>query len=101
MNKWRYQDNPEILKAQSIDGVIWERNPEVIDDRNTIKVAEVLEHEDGSATYFFDVPDNMQKMLMDTAMEIILYCAVYGITTKELLEMIKREKGVDTGTESV
>lgn len=42
----------------------------------TIEINHVIEHEDGGATYNFDVSDDVEKNLAEIGLKFILYCAV-------------------------
>ena len=50
-----------------------------------IVVTEVKEHEDGSATYTFDLDDRSSKKITELGLEFILTCAAYGLDIHEAL----------------
>ena len=58
-------------------------------DLATIVVREVKEHEDGSATYTFDLDDNTSKEITELGLEFILTCAAYGLGIQEALTHIR------------
>lgn len=65
-----------------------------------IRVADEVEHEDGSATYSFDLDENAQRGLAKLGLELSLYCAAYRIDIQEVFDHIAwmgaaREKGVE------
>lgn len=54
-----------------------------------ISIELVEEHEDGSATYNFDIPKNFESYLISIGIKFALYCAAAGVTTKEALDYIE------------
>jgi hypothetical protein len=60
---------------------------------STIEVDKVEEHEDGSATYTFDLDDNASKLVQEIGLKFVLYCAASGVDVESALNMIleKRE----------
>ena len=50
-----------------------------------IVVKEVKEHEDGSATYTFDLDDHSSKKITELGLEFILTCAAYGLDIQDAL----------------
>lgn len=60
----------------------------------TVTVTELTENEDGSADIEFEVDDPIyQQTLMEEGLSFVLLKAVYGLTTKELVEMLEKAKG--------
>jgi len=53
-----------------------------------IVIKEVKEHEDGSATYTFDLDDSSSKKITELGLEFILTCAAYGLDIHEALTHI-------------
>ena len=53
-----------------------------------IVVTEVKEHEDGSATYTFDLDDHSSKKITELGLEFILTCAAYGLDIQDALSHI-------------
>jgi len=53
-----------------------------------IVVSDVVEHEDGSATYTFDLDKNSSKKITELGLEFILTCAAYGLDIREALDHI-------------
>ena len=58
------------------------------DDLAMIVVTDVVEHEDGSATYTFDIDDVSSKQITELGLEFILTCAAYGLDIHEALTHI-------------
>jgi hypothetical protein len=53
-----------------------------------IVVSDVVEHEDGSATYTFDIDKDSSKKITELGLEFILTCAAYGLDIREALDHI-------------
>ena len=58
------------------------------DELAMIVVTEVTEHEDGSATYTFDIDDVSSKKITELGLEFILTCAAYGLDIHDALIVI-------------
>ena len=58
-------------------------------DLAMIVVTDVVEHEDGSATYTFDIDDVSSKQITELGLEFILTCAAYGLDIHDALEDLK------------
>jgi D-arabinose 1-dehydrogenase-like Zn-dependent alcohol dehydrogenase len=56
-----------------------------------IVIANTVEHEDGSATYTFDIDDASRKRVTELGLELILICAAYGLDIQDALDLISRE----------
>ena len=59
------------------------------DELSTIVIADTVEHEDGSATYTFDMDDASTKKVTELGLEFILTCAAYGLDIQDALEDIR------------
>ena len=57
-------------------------------DVSTIVITDVVEHEDGSATYTFDMDDVSSKKITELGLEFILTCAAYGLDIHDALTHI-------------
>lgn len=57
-----------------------------------IAVADTIEHEDGSATYSFDLNEDAQQGLCKIGLEFVLYCAAYELDLGYVLDNLKRLK---------
>ena len=55
---------------------------------STIIVTDVKEHEDGSATYTFDIDKASSKKITELGLELVLTCAAYGLDIHEALAHI-------------
>ena len=58
------------------------------DELAMIVVTDVTEHEDGSATYTFDMDDASSKKITELGLEFILTCAAYGLDIHDALSHI-------------
>ena len=63
-----------------------------------IVITDTVEHEDGSATYSFDISDDARSSLAEIGIEFILYCAATGTDIQDALDMIlgNAEKPTET-----
>ena len=59
------------------------------DELSTIVITDTVEHEDGSATYTFDMDDASTKKITELGLEFILTCAAYGLDIQDALEDIR------------
>jgi len=59
------------------------------DEVSTIVITDTVEHEDGSATYTFDMDDASTKKITELGLEFILTCAAYGLDIQDALEDIR------------
>lgn len=57
-----------------------------------VKVVDTVEHEDGSATYTFDLDNDAQRGLCNIGLEFVLYCAAYELDLQYVLDNLKRLK---------
>lgn len=57
-----------------------------------VKVVDTVEHEDGSATYTFDLDKDAQRGLCNIGLEFMLYCAAYELDLQYVLDNLKRLK---------
>jgi hypothetical protein len=63
-----------------------------------IVITDTVEHEDGSATYTFDMDDASSKKITELGIELILTCAAYGLDIQDALTLISnygKEKNND------
>jgi len=58
------------------------------EELSTIVITEVTEHEDGSATYTFDMDDASSKKMAELGIELILTCAAYGLDIQDALQVL-------------
>ena len=59
------------------------------DELSTIVITDTVEHEDGSATYTFDMDDASSKKVTELGLEFIITCAAYGLDIQDALEDIR------------
>jgi hypothetical protein len=64
-------------------------NNQQANELSTIVITDSVEHEDGSATYTFDMDDASQKKITELGLEFILTCAAYGLDIQDALEDIR------------
>lgn len=57
-----------------------------------VAVSDVKEHEDGSATYSFELNEDAQKGLCKLGLEFMLYCAAYELDLGYVLDNLERLK---------
>lgn len=53
-----------------------------------IGVEKVEDHEDGSATYTFEMDGEATKLAQEVGLQFILYCGVSGVDIQDALNMI-------------
>ena len=58
------------------------------EELGTIVITDSVEHEDGSATYTFDMDDASTKKITELGLEFILTCAAYGVDIQDALTHI-------------
>ena len=58
-------------------------------DVGTIAIQEVLEHEDGSATYTFDMDEKAHKKLAELGLELAMTCLAYEMDIQEAMDHIR------------
>jgi hypothetical protein len=63
-------------------------------DMSTIGVDKVEEHEDGSATYTFDLDDDASKLVQEIGLKFVLYCAASGVDIESAFNMILEKRKV-------
>jgi len=67
-------------------------------------VTDVIENDDGSATYTFDIDDISSKKITELGLEFILTCAAYGLDIADALKVLadygKSIEGSDTPNET-
>ena len=62
-----------------------------MEDLPKIIVESVDEHEDGSATFHFDLDEKAQKAMADLGLEFAIYCAAYQMDIQDAFDLISRE----------
>ena len=56
---------------------------------NEILVEKVVEHEDGSATYTFEMSHKATKAIAQYGLELILLCAAYGVSMDDAFDCVR------------
>ena len=56
--------------------------------KHYLAVEKVVEHEDGSATYTFDMSDDTRNMFIEDGVRLVLMCAVAEISVEDALDII-------------
>lgn len=59
----------------------------------SIGIVETKEHEDGSATYTFELNKEAEDSLTSLGLELVLYCAAAGVDIQDALDSTIKEKG--------
>lgn len=57
----------------------------------SVEVTGVVEHEDGSATYTFEMSDDEKDRFADIGLRLALYAGAFGKNTEELFAILERE----------
>lgn len=63
-----------------------------------VKVVDVVEHEDGSGTYTFDIDKDSQQSLCKIGLEFVMYCAAYELDLQYVLDNLERLKSEQKGS---
>lgn len=53
-----------------------------------IEVADIVEHDNGDATYSFDLDDTSVKLAQDLGLKLMLYCGFSGVSTDDAFQLI-------------
>ena len=56
--------------------------------KHYLAVEKVVEHEDGSATYTFDMSNDTRDMFVSEGVRLILMCAVAEISVEDAFDML-------------
>ena len=68
---------------------------------STIVVTNVVDHEDGSATYSFDMDSGSTSRLVELGLEFVLTCAAYKLDIQDAFDLLaKHGKSVETVEEN-
>jgi hypothetical protein len=65
------------------------------DDPFYIVVSKVVEHEDGGATYSFDMNHAATQAMAQYGLELIIICAAYSVDIQDALDNIQNLGGKD------
>ena len=84
-DEYIYRTKPAPVDAgKEHSDVVKERS-----DVGTIAIQEVLEHEDGSATYTFDMDEKAHKKLAELGLELAMTCVAYEMDIQEAMDHIR------------
>ena len=53
-----------------------------------IEVVDVTEHEDGSATYTFDLDEDTAKVAQELGLKLMFYCGFIGVSVEDAFKSI-------------
>ncbi len=62
---------------------------EVQEDPFYIVVEEVKEHEDGGATYTFEMNQKATEAMCQYGMQLVMICAAYGVDIEDAFDCIR------------
>lgn len=65
---------------------------EVQEDPFYIVVDKVKEHEDGGATYTFEMNHKATQAMCQYGLELVLICAAYGVDIQDALDNVRKMK---------
>ena len=60
-----------------------------IDELHHLAVEKVVEHDDGGATYTFEMNDKTTQSMAQYGLELILICAAYGVDIQDAFDSIR------------
>lgn len=52
------------------------------------ELTEVKEHENGDATYTFDLDEESVVAMAELGLKLVLYCSVCGVTTQQVFDTL-------------
>jgi len=56
-----------------------------------VKIADVVEHENGDATYVFEMNREEADIFNEIGIRLVLFCHMAGIPTEEVFEDLRRK----------
>jgi hypothetical protein len=60
-----------------------------IDETHHLAVEKVVEHDDGGATYTFEMSHKTTQSMAEIGLELILICAAYGVDIQDAFDSIR------------
>ena len=60
------------------------------DGPHHMTVEKVIEHDDGSATYTFEMSHKTTQSMAQYGLELILICAAYGVDIQDVFDSIRK-----------
>lgn len=76
------------------------RESTMIDEPFYIGVEEVKENEDGSATYTFQMSDDVAKEVSSLGLKLILYCGVAQVDLQDVFDWILEQGKEEDATDN-
>jgi hypothetical protein len=64
----------------------------MMSETGTMKVTDLTEHEDGSATYTFDLNDKTAALAQELGLKLLLYCGATGTSVDYVFKNILGEE---------
>lgn len=56
-----------------------------------IGISDVVEHDDGSATYTFEMDDVTTQQMQNLGLELVLHCGAYKVDIQDVFNWIKEQ----------
>ena len=60
-----------------------------VDELHHLAVEKVVEHDDGGATYTFEMSHKTTQSMAEIGLELILICAAYGVDIQDAFDSIR------------
>lgn len=57
-----------------------------------VELVDVVEHENGDATYTFELDETTVKVAQELGLKLLLYCGMSGIPTEDAFSLIWNHK---------
>lgn len=57
-----------------------------------IELVDVVEHENGEATYSFDLDETTVRLTQELGLKLLLYCGLTGLPTEDAFNLILNHK---------
>jgi len=61
------------------------------DDKFLVETVSVAEHEDGGATYTFDMSSNVSEICGELGLKLLLYCGMCQVSPESVFEKLADE----------
>lgn len=69
-----------------------ENTNKTYDTRFDIKTVKVVEHENGDATYTFDMNEEMSQIVGELGLKLLLFCGAVDIPVHDVFDWIMTQK---------
>ena len=60
-----------------------------VDELHHLAVEKMVEHDDGGATYTFEMSHKTTQSMAEIGLELILICAAYGVDIQDAFDSIR------------